>query len=119
MPNGDRTDKIRVASSRSPMPERFRRIMDRVMDFDREWFLAHPEHDRFVRDLVPGEFLNENADANMTLVTNFGVHGRIRAPILEIAPSRNGYMSIFEPSGREIVVPVVRLGQQKSRFGRG
>jgi hypothetical protein len=38
------------------IPRRLLRLLERVTDRDREWFLRHPGATHYVRPYVPGEF---------------------------------------------------------------
>ena len=38
------------------MPEPFSSLVDKVNDRDREFFVKHPDIDRYIRQYIPGEF---------------------------------------------------------------
>ena len=64
-------------------PRRYRRLIDRVMQQDREYFERHPEATERVRPYVPGEVWPlHHLDATHVLVTQLAPGIRTWLPLL-------------------------------------
>jgi hypothetical protein len=79
------------------VPERFGRLVDKVMDRDREYFEQHPGETEYLRPYVPGELHPlEFKDATDVLVTQISPGIRTRQPVMWV-PGLNS--TVFEIGG--------------------
>jgi hypothetical protein len=65
-------------------PRRYRRLIDKVMDRDRDYFERHPDDESYVRPHVPGEFWPLACpEATHVVVYLYGPGVRLRLPVMK------------------------------------
>lgn len=63
------------------LPRRFDRLIERVMERDREYFTRHPKARSYIRPYVPGECWPAQINADKVRVTRIADGLRIREPL--------------------------------------
>jgi hypothetical protein len=96
------------------VPQRFVRILDRVMRRDREWFLAHPDTDRYVRPYMPGEFYPEQLDVDATVIVVNWRDPIVGDSLLRMRRVRT--LAVFDFEGRQSIQAARMFIPQAGRF---
>ena len=68
------------------VPKRYERIIDAACEADREWFLEHPDADRYTREAMPGEFYPKEWDVREAFGKDFVVD------VVQLRPGVRGRM---------------------------